>query len=492
MRPPFLLILCLLATQTLVTNTSEAAPPWPENPFIRQQVEDALPKTTATSNGTAYAQSGTRGASYVALGLLWRNQKHDRATAIAILRELVKLQHTDGPGNAKHGVWRTRLNETKVDYNWREFVGCSLILTLEEFGDQLPTDLVQEIRQALLRAAQGAKQRNVGTGYTNIAIMSAFLMDYVGTHEHRDDLQSLARKNAAAIFESYYQHKTFDEYNSPTYYGVNFMALGMWRKHACWDSMRSMGAQMEADLWHDVGEFYHAEMRNMCGPFVRSYGMDMSEYVAITGIWIGMALGEQQLAPLPQGPGRKSEERSYSPVIAILKPVVPAEVLPRLAEFRGGPRALERVCSRGIVTAWIDKNLMMGAMQLERRWEQHFPATIHWKVGSEIGWLMMHGTTEHVAPAIVGQSLQIERTGESKDPMLFYVAAPRIDEEQVLGETWNLPGLTLQPIFSKGVTMQSVNKVDHPWWGECLEVKIQAPAKSTLILRPTASGQAIR
>ena len=490
MRCLSLLMLFCSVTLTILPNASEAAPPWPENPFVRKQVEGALPKTTSTWDGAAYARSGTRGASYAALGLLWRDGKHDRAMATAILRELVKLQYDDELGDEKHGVWRTRFAETKVDYNWREFVGCSLILTLEEFGDRLPSDLKQEIRATLLRAAQGAKQRNVGADYTNIAIMSAFLMDYVGQHQRRDDLKAVGRKKAEDIFERYYEHKTFDEYNSPTYYGVNLMALGMWRKHACWERMRAMGERMEADLWRDLGEFYHADMRNMCGPFVRAYGMDMTEYVAITGIWIGMALGDEKLAPLPTGPGRKRGERSYSPVIAVLKPIVPSEVRPRLAEFNGGPRVLQRVCSRGTVTARIDKDLMMGAVQLKRRWEQHFPATVYWKAGSELGWIMLHGTTEHVAPAIVGQDLQIVRTQEAKDPILLYIAAPAIDANQVSGKTWNLPGLTLDAVFGEGVMLQSVEKVEHPWFGQCLEVKIQAPATSTLILRPSCRGWA--
>ncbi|MHC4505576.1 MAG: hypothetical protein ACYTFI_19900 [Planctomycetota bacterium] len=399
----------------------------------------------------------------------------------------MRLQHDDRPGERKHGVWRTRLTETKVDYNWREFVGTALILILEEFGDRLPADLVKDVRAALLRAAQGAKQRDVGAGYTNIAIMSSFLMDYVGTHEERQDLQDLGRRKAGQIYKGYYRHKTFDEYNSPTYYGVNLMALAMWRKHACWDQMRAMGADMEADLWRDIGDFYHPGMKNMCGPFVRAYGMDMTEYVAIVGLWIGMALGDGKLAPLPQQRGRKGGERSYSPVIAILERIVPDEVIPRLARFSGGPRVLERVCSRGKVTARIDETLMIGAMQLKRRWEQHFPATIYWKVGSSgLGWIMLHGTSEHVAPVVVDRELRILRTKESNDPILLYVAAPGIGAKQISPVIWRLPGLTLEVALGEGAALQSVRAVKHPWFGQCLEVKFHAPAASTLTLRPVS------
>ena len=44
--------------------------------------------------------------------------------------------------------------------------------------------------------------------------MSAFLLDYVGTKEGREDLQQAGRDKAKAIYDLFSQHKTFHEYNS--------------------------------------------------------------------------------------------------------------------------------------------------------------------------------------------------------------------------------------------------------------------------------------
>ena len=44
--------------------------------------------------------------------------------------------------------------------------------------------------------------------------------------------------------------------------------------------MRSMGADMEASLWNDIADFYQPSLRNISGPYDRSYGMDMESYVA--------------------------------------------------------------------------------------------------------------------------------------------------------------------------------------------------------------------
>jgi len=459
-----------------------------DNPYVRKLVEEVLPKTDGDWDGAAYARRGTRSATYIALGLLWRNTPADRKAATAILRELVALQYDDDEKSKRHGVWPTRVNETKLDENWREFVGTGLILVLAEYGEALPDALVADIRAVLLRAAQGARRRNVGAGYTNIAIMSAFLLDYVGTKEKRDDLRDPGRKKAEEIQQRFNQHKTFDEYNSPTYYGCDLMGLGLWRRHASWPRMRQMGREMEADLWRDIAAFYHPDMKNMCGPFVRAYGMDMTEYVAITGLWIAMALDDPKLAPLPQGKGRKSGEMNYAPVIAILHPEVPEDALPRLRTFKDAARSLKRVHSRGVATAYMDKTLMLGASRLNRRWDQHFPATIHWKIGEAgLGWVALSGLNEHVEPVVKDATLRISRTAKSKEALLFHIAAPGVTEDQIKADRWQLPGRTIAVERGKGVSLSSVKAVKHTWFGPCLEVQYETPnaaLNDALVLKP--------
>jgi len=84
------------------------------------------------------------------------------------------------------------------------------------------------------------------------------------------------------------KHKTFSEYNSPTYNGVNLWALAAWRVMAPTPGMAVMGMEMEAGLWRDIARSYHAGLGNICGPYDRSYGMDMRRYFAITGIAIAL------------------------------------------------------------------------------------------------------------------------------------------------------------------------------------------------------------
>jgi hypothetical protein len=453
--------------------------PWPDASYVRRLVVDVLPETSEQWDGYEFAQRGSRGATYIAAGLLWRDGPHDRAAATRVLRGVLNLQYQDGPDSKLHGVWRRRQGETDHDSNWREFVGCGLILILETFPDRLPADLVDDIKSALLRAAQGAASRDVGADYTNIALMSAFLLDYVGTKQGRTDLQQAGRKKAEAIYELFSRHKTFDEYNSPTYYGTDLMALALWRKHACSERLRELGRSMEADLWRDIGTFYHAGMRNMCGPFVRAYGMDMTQYCALTGLWIALAVQDPALAPWPATGGRHQGERVYAPVFALLGAEVPEEVMPHLLRF-AGERTFERTFRDTKATVLMEKKLMMGAAFLKRQWDQHHPATIYWQAvpGEPVGWILLTGLNDSLRPVVAERRLRVYRESKSDEPIQLLVSAPGLDQTQITPDRWNLPGLTVAVEVATGVKLSRVRWIDHSRYGRCLEVLFSATAQT--------------
>ena len=457
---------------------SEEPPAWPDDPYIQQLVQQVLPDPGQDWDGHEFAQRGSRGATYIALGLLWRDAVHDRSAAASILRGVLDLQYDDGPESQLHGVWRRRRGELDHDSNWREFVGCGLVLILETFPDRLPAELVSDIQAALLRAAIGTARRNVGAAYTNIALMSAFLLDHVGTRQGRDDLRQAGQEKAEAIHELFSRHKTFHEYNSPTYYGTDLMALALWREHGCSARMRELGGWMEADLWRDIGLFYHAEMRNMCGPFVRAYGMDMTRYCALTGLWIALAVGEPSSSPWPLEGGYHQGERIYGPVFAILRPRVPADVMPHLRSFTGA-RRFERTFAETKATVLIEKNLMLGAATLKRRWDQLHPATIYWRPAAEqpVGWILLTGTNDGLAPAVADRSLQIRRESASDEPIQFLLFAPGLDETSIAPDRWSLPGIDVAVRRADGVELDQVQWIDHPRYGRCLEVRYATPAR---------------
>ena len=56
---------------------------------------------------------------------------------------------------------------------------------------------------------------------------------------------------------------------------------------------------MEARLWSDIAEFYQPQLRNISGPYDRSYGMDMESYVTVVAMWMRTEL-PAKVAPLPK------------------------------------------------------------------------------------------------------------------------------------------------------------------------------------------------
>ena len=160
-----------------------------------------------------------RSKTRVAEALLFRNAVGDKENAVIVLQWILKNQHQDE--NTKiYGIWKTAITNDKFDQNWREFIGCDLIIIRNKFRHLLPENIVKDIEIGLVHAAKGAFKRNVAPDYTNISIMSAFLMEYVGTEFKMEDIKNAGLKKARDIFKLYQTNKTFSEFNSPTYYGV--------------------------------------------------------------------------------------------------------------------------------------------------------------------------------------------------------------------------------------------------------------------------------
>jgi hypothetical protein len=122
--------------------------------------------------------------------------------------------------------------------------------------------------------------------------MRAFLLDYAGTRLKNPAFTRRGTELAGEIYGLFKETKAFQEYNAPTYYGVDLYALALWRTDAPNPRLRALGASMEADLWRDIARFYHAGLKNLAGPFTRAYGMDMPNYVGLTGLYFWESLGQ--------------------------------------------------------------------------------------------------------------------------------------------------------------------------------------------------------
>lgn len=425
-----------------------------EMPLDRKEYE-AIKQKYAGYEGIREHYYGVRDSVWYATGLLMRQNEGDVSRALRIIEAIMTYQF-DEPEAVYHGTFFRYpgephpRNNTVIwrgyDPNWREFICTVFIIQLTEFSAFLPDDLQEKMRHSIRLAAEGSFMRKVDAEYTNISLMSAFLLDYAGKMFDNAVWREYALSQAHLIHDLFNRYKTFNEYNSPTYYGVDFYALALWREYGLSPEYQSLGAEMEAALWRDTAQFYHAGMRNVCGPYDRSYGMDMTDYLAVVGLWIAAALPSDG-APLPDVDHEFDHAADYyfMPLVALLGTKPPQDIMPHLTAFQG-----ERSLSRTIepnreVTAWLSENLMLGAEAdnlNETRTDQFHPATIHWKApDGSIGWIRTR--TETLIQAKV-KPYEVRLSCKEPVEYIFEIRAANSNPSMITSDQWNLPGLTIQ------------------------------------------------
>jgi hypothetical protein len=402
-----------------------------------------------------------RGTAWYALGLLLRDASGDRERAGRAIDALLAYQF-DAPGQPYHGTWYRSPHEPPppehpvmwrdYDPNWREFIGTTLALILLEYEPRLPAGLVRRIDVALRRAVIGTLARNVDASYSNIALMTAFLLQFAADRFGEPAWAAAAERLATDVRLRFRANSTFDEYNSPTYYGVDLYALALWRSYSSSALLREAGAEMEAALWRDIAQYYHAALRNVAGPYDRSYGMDMRRYVACLGMWIWLATGYEQ-APFPDlsRPLEHGWDFAIAPLFALLGLRMPDDARPHFLAFQG-ERQIERVIAaepRRVATAWIGARAMLGAEDSgghKQAGPQFHPATIHWLAADDaVGWIRLRHTAPVDARAEHGRlSISCAEHAGGDLEFVFQLSAPEIAADALQHERWQLPGLTVR------------------------------------------------
>jgi len=401
-----------------------------------------------------------RETAWYALGLLLRNAEGDRARATQAVGAVLAYQF-DTPGRPYHGTWYRSPHEPPppaenpvvwrdYDPNWREFIGTTLALMLIEYEPLLPADLTPRIDIALRRAIAGTLERDVPASYTNIALMTAFLLQFGAARFGEPAWLATAERLAGEVLARFQVNSAFDEYNSPTYYGIDLYALALWRSYAASPLLRRAGAEIEGALWRDIAQFYHAGMRNIAGPYDRSYGMDLRRYVACLGMWIWLATGYER-APFPDLTGTLEHAWDFAiaPVLALVGLRMPDDARAHFVAFQG-QRQVEHVIAsdpRRVATAWIGATVMLGAEDshsTHRVNEQFHPATIHWLIDADtIGWIRLRHSVPIDAWAEPNR-LAITCADAAGADFVFQIAAPEIDLVALQHHAWQLPGLAVR------------------------------------------------
>ena len=414
------------------------------------------------------ASGRIRESVWLAAGLLLRDEPGDGARAVAILKRAVAAQLI-GAGQAWHGTFRRTEVEPvpgaearewiEYDPNWRQFLATAFSLILAEYGERLPADLGDSLRTAIELARSSEPPDRVGAGYTNIALMKAWLDVEAG------DPRGLIL--AREITERFDQQGCFDEYGSPTYYGIDLYALALWQLHSSQPELRGWGQRLAGSLWRDIARFYHAGLRNLAGPYSRAYGMDLNGYASTLGLWIWAAMGRAH-APFPRTDAgfEHSHDFALAPLVALLAGrmphVIPPDVMHAFVDFDGPRQVSQRIGRRGarLASAWLDEGLAIGAESSPvdmHGWEQFHGATIHWRAvagqggpAGDIGWLRLRhdGPIDARArPSTLELCLE-SPTGRSGSGSAIEISLPGRDlfasASALSAMHWKLPGLEIR------------------------------------------------
>jgi len=413
-----------------------------------------------------------------AVALLERGRQGDAERAARAL-ESVLAHQIDDSRSVAHGTWRRSPLEPFpgdaprewIDYdpNWREFVGSALALALHHEA-RLPPPTVAAIDAALRLAVEGTLARQLSAEYTNIALMSTFLLDYAGDRLGETAWQRAGETLASEIDQGYRRTGAFPEHNSPTYYGVDLYGLALWRARAPSERLRARGASLEEAFWRDLARFYHPGLRNLCGPYSRAYGMDMTRYVAALGCWIAPVVPSDR-APLPAlGDAVPHAHDLFGlPLVGALETRPPEDVQRALLALPGEQSIEQTIAEhpRRVATARLHAGAMWGGEDTSGRivhW-QHHPATLHWRrPDNAVGWLRVVTTAPVDATATpTGLDVRVH-TGlswlrDADIPMGLEFDPESGPQLERSGEIFTLPGLRLRVRASLDLPW----KRDLPW-----------------------------
>jgi hypothetical protein len=200
---------------------------------------------------------------------------------------------------------------------------------------------------------------------------------------------------------------------------------------------------MEASLWNEVAQFYQPSLRNISGPYDRSYGMDMERYVAVTGVWMRSVL-DAKAAPFPTISASTDHlaDLWFAPHIAILKTRIPPAAFAKFKRFEGEHLVRKQITEDRIATAWIGANVIFGGEATDKTKDvgptsQFHPATVQWRTPSgEIGWVQLVQS-----PMIDAAADKSGLTISANGTVRLRIHAKDIGQAKITEKSWELPGL---------------------------------------------------
>lgn len=435
-----------------------------------------------------------RETAWYAFGLLMRDAHGDRQRASECLEAVLKEQFLD-PGKPWYGTFRRTPEEGNppanaemwhdYDPNWREFIGTTFEMILVEYPDRISADLASRMYAAIDRAIEGERKHGrLVPSYSNIALMYGALWDFAATHDKNAEWAQRSGEWVEEVNKLFRQYNSFNEYNSPTYYGVDLYGLALWRVYGSSPRMRQLGAEMETVLWRDIAAFYHPDLRNIAGPYDRSYGMDMETYVGLVGAWMRLLLpADKAPLPIPNAHTDHLPDLWLAPVFTALGAKPDAAALAQIRSFSGEHAVRRQITDERVATAWIGEKVILGGEVTGLTKDapvstQFHPATAQWRTPSgSIGWFYVLQAPK-IDASIEKTKMEIKADGS----VVFRVKAEGLKRANLTAKKWTLPGLTVAIEGDQKGFQVKEGTYYRP--GDCLEITYSDMHRLALVVTP--------
>ncbi|ROW11777.1 hypothetical protein VPNG_04935 [Cytospora leucostoma] len=462
----------------------------------------------------------TRSTVWYAAGLLRRNQGEDVHNAVRIIESVVGDQknnisdqwfgdYTKYPEEPTVGTaWYPESIYNSWDPNWRGFIGTSLIVIYEEFGHLLPPSTKSLIVSSLRNETIGDSYRvggidgdNLYPAYSNPSIMRALATGWTGRKLNDSNMTSAGEYYAQQVLDLFDLNNTLSEFNSATYCGVSLYALTLWAKYLP-PSSSVMGAnapRMIREIWTTVGEMYNANLRNIAGPWDRTYGWDMNLYIGIMNAYVWSLVGAARSPGVdtvsrgstPPWATTHADDFQIAPLLAAILPyhhsLVPDEVVDRLAAFPGEHTYTTAAYSppydlaRRNVTTWLGEDLTIGAESFDQTVVGGFsinpgqwaPAVVQWlRSDGSVGWFSYWATEEAMQVEVSPYRLGLSYPRGNESSIFTFIVASNplgqkrdvLDWDDVMGLNVNVSGtVDLENQVAFCGLLGGACDIDHDW-----------------------------
>ncbi|KAI9733053.1 MAG: hypothetical protein M1834_003598 [Cirrosporium novae-zelandiae] len=424
-----------------------------------------------------------RHSAWYAVGLLARNNGSDAEEALKIISNVCNGQFKNA-SDQWYGTYQKESEEPLVgtsvypaniynswDPNWRGFISCAFIMALEEFGDLITPEVTKLLHSTLYISAKGDSYRvggvdgdNLYSSYSNPAIMRAFSSGWTGRLMNDTNMTQAGENYAQDIIDLFDLFNTLPEFNSPTYTGISLWGLTLWAKYLPSDSIMSQNAaSMIKYTWEMVAQLYHPQLSNLGGPWDRTYGFDMTKYIATVGLHMWNLVGKDKspFASKPLNAMSHGDDGNIAPLFAILASfhnnIVPANVSTAMTSFIGEHTVSTSAIAPPYdtyarnVTAWLANNISIGAETINETViggprqdaNSYRPGIIQWNTGNGIGWLALQ-STEAAIHAIAGPGTLDVTYLFGNDTSQFQILVSQFAEKRTLQSWEDIQGLSVK------------------------------------------------